>query len=604
MDNKDGRKKESIDEILSDLNGLLNKMPSILDGIRMPEIKPAEFPAEPVYRTSEKSAPSPVPAPEPEARPAPAEIPVQPDPAPADGDKTMILPAFADLSEGADAPAQEKLVPQSLGDFMFGEKEPEAQAEPASPAPVKLSGAPLEPPAEQPAVIKDSPEKGGLVISEFTAPEGKEPEAPLPQASMDFQEPEAMDNFSLQDALPAESAQEPAVPEISVPETDKASAAPAPVKPDNYTGTGDFGVPDIDAMLLMSNEENPEPAPVPAAETSAEAVLEPLLETAAQPSQEEPAPAPAQEPELIEPGSDELAEFERHLKDAAPQGDAMDNKPEDSDKEKQGEAALPEGLILEPSAAAAQPEEAPAPDQQAAAEPAVEPAVEPAAGEIQLSVNEPAPDAVERTHSEINLAANEPAPSAAPKGGLVLEPASALFSDQPKPEAGSGDETLVVPPPSGDEDKTMVYDPGTSPGVTSRSKAKDLDGLAQMQVPQEIPAERVRSVVFLYAAEEKAFCASVLTELDAICLKSAEKPMFIKRASVKECDPEINGNYVLQTVADSGAQGLVCVGNIPQEKVFEIESAFTSAGKFFRHYDSAGFSHSAALDLVSDLILC
>ena len=47
-----------------------------------------------------------------------------------------------------------------------------------------------------------------------------------------------------------------------------------------------------------------------------------------------------------------------------------------------------------------------------------------------------------------------------------------------------------------------------------------------------------------------------LAELDAICLKSAVKPMFIKRAAVKECDPDVNPNYVVQTVADTGAQGL------------------------------------------------
>ena len=65
MDKKNEKKKESIDEILSDLNGLLNKMPSILDGIKMPEIKPVEFSSkqEPAARR-EKPAPVPEKAPE------------------------------------------------------------------------------------------------------------------------------------------------------------------------------------------------------------------------------------------------------------------------------------------------------------------------------------------------------------------------------------------------------------------------------------------------------------------------------------------------------------------------------------------------------------
>jgi hypothetical protein len=91
MDNKYGKKKESIDEILSDLNGLLNKMPSILDGIKMPEMQPAEYvkPAE---------APEPkTPASEPQNK-VPAE--------PFDADKTVVLESFSGLSEGAQAPEE------------------------------------------------------------------------------------------------------------------------------------------------------------------------------------------------------------------------------------------------------------------------------------------------------------------------------------------------------------------------------------------------------------------------------------------------------------------------------------------------------------------
>ena len=609
MDNKDGKKKESIDEILSDLNGLLNKMPSILDGIRMPELKPAEFPSEPVDRTSGKPAADPIPAPEPEraAQPPLASEPIEPspafgppaevpaEPAPDAADKTMVLPAFSGLGEGAEVPAQEKLVPQSFGDFMFGEKADEVNETPASPEPAKLSGVPLEPPAElsdepleppveTPSIVESGPEKGGLVISQFGAPEEAEPEARFPQADLEPQAPAGEESFSPQDALPP-AEQEPAGADILFPEAEP--AAPVAGTPDKFGGTVDFGVPDIDAMLLMSTDEKPEPA------LAANPAPEPAPGPEAAAPREEAEVPPAVEPAPAEPGNDELAEFERQLQAAAPLGDAMENKPEDEKKEEPGGTApeaAPEGLVLEP-----------APAQPAVEEPA---ALEPA-GEIQLSVD--APEPAGQPQGEPELSVNAPATEAAPPPeaqpeGLVLEPASALFSEQPP--AASGDETLVLPPSSGDEEKTVIYEPGSSPGVTSRSQSGDLATLAVKPVPEGIPAERVRTVVFLYAAEEKAFCASVLSELDAICLRSSDKPMFIKRASVKECDPGINGNYVLQTVADAGAAGLVCVGSIPQEKVFEIESAFSSAGKFFRHYDAAGFSHSVALDLVSDLILC
>ncbi|MDP2865201.1 MAG: hypothetical protein Q8O90_03045, partial [Elusimicrobiota bacterium] len=103
MDNKFDKKKESIDEILSDLNGLLNKMPSILDGIKMPEMQPPDY-AKPA------KAPEPQ-TPRPEAvKEVPSE-PVTPEkiPAPAepfDAEKTVVLESFSGLPEGSQAPGE------------------------------------------------------------------------------------------------------------------------------------------------------------------------------------------------------------------------------------------------------------------------------------------------------------------------------------------------------------------------------------------------------------------------------------------------------------------------------------------------------------------
>ena len=353
---------------------------------------------------------------------------------------------------------------------------------------------------------------------------------------------------------------------------------------------------------------------------------------------------------------DELAEFEAQLKAAAPQGEVMENKPEEEKQETQPAPEAPEAAQIpaaEPEAAAPltkaeesfeaftiEPQAQPAPE--AAQAPAaeseglvIEPAVKAADAGISLELEaRPAPEAAETLQLEqpgmIVAAPQESAPAA---GGIELSigsqpgnaqpfgiPASASKAEETLPglafesasaavsggQTPSGDETLVVPPPAGaagGEDKTVIFEAGNPPGVTSRSQAGDLAGLAEKSVPEGIPAERVRALAFLYSAEDKALCATVLSELDAICLKSATKPMFVKRVSVGECAADANANYILQTVTDAGAQGLVCVGAIPQEKIYEIENAFTSSGGFFRHYDSVGFSHSVALDLVSDLIL-
>lgn len=637
MDSKDGKKKESIDEILSDLNGLLNKMPSILDGIRMPEIKPVEF-----------SAPAPAPKPAAE-EPAPVPEPEKEIPQPAfNADQTIVLQPFAGLQEGSPVPAEkpaaeeaaaqsaeaakteaEALVPQSLGDFMFGEDAQEQK--PAETPAAKLSGEPVEPPVEAPAPGTEAPT---LLVSPLTPPEDQAPEAGLVPADSAATE---LPDLSFQ-PLPEFRAEEPSSPQPD------AGLRPA----GGYDNTRDFGVPDIDALMQLSQDEIPaKQEPQPQSEPLTELQPEPQPEPKA-----EPQPEPAPEPEAIkeEPSMDELAEFERQLKAAGEQGGEMENKPGEEKQETSAEeagretapvepAAAPvtgfEGLTIEPEVPA-QPEAQPEPAAQpqpfgeinlspaapgTPEEPAPQP--EPSAGielggasqaENTLRLEpgsapeaQPEPAAQAEAPREMELSVGRPAdevPQAEPAQGLVLEPSSAFMSGQ-QPQA-SGEETLVVPPPagtSGEEERTVIYDPGAEPGSTSRSQAGDFDVLSIKQPPEGIPAERVRSVVFLYAPEEKAFCAAVLAELDAICLKSPSKPMFIRRASVRECASDMNANYILQMTTDVGAIGLVCVGAIPQEKIYEVENVFTSSGGFFRHYDSANFSHSAALDLVSDLIL-
>lgn len=618
MDSKDGKKKESIDEILSDLNGLLNKMPSILDGIRMPEIKPVEF-----------SAPAPAPAP---AAEAPAPAPEAAVPAPEietplpvlNPEKTVVLENFSGLQEGSSVPEEKPaageplviesfakqaeaarqpetggLVPQSLGDFMFGE---DAEQKPQEAAP------------------ETAPETPALSISPML--EDKTPEAGLIPA----------------DAISA------GTPDLSLQQPEALAGEPAPaqpaaeLKPRNlYEVTRDFGVPDIDALMQLSQDEilgRPAPEPVP----------EPAVEPAAEPVQEQ-----APEPEALkeEPSMDELAEFERQLKAAGEQGGEMENKPEEK-QEKPAEEIVPEaaasvepaaehangfeGLTIEPEASNSGPEaqseaaiQHETPGEMnltpAASEPRPEPVPQPGGIELGAPAEagnsrpfqpapqpeaQPEPAAEAEAPREMELSVGRTAeekPQEEAGQGLVLEPANAFMSSQPASDPGG--ETLVVPPPAaaGDADKTVVYDAGSAPGSTHRSQSGDFDALAVKQTPEGIPADRVRSVMFLYAPEEKSFCAAVMAELDAICLKSATKPMFIRRAGARECSSDMNANYILQMASDAGAIGLVCVGAIPQEKIYEVENVFTSSGGFFRHYDSASFSHSAALDLVSDLIL-
>ncbi len=695
MDNKYDKKKESIDEILSDLNGLLNKMPSILDGIKMPEMQPAEYvkPAE---------APEPkTPASEPQNK-VPAE--------PFDADKTVVLESFSGLSEGAQAPEelpsfqaadadspaeeekplviesfpepqeaapakeQEKLAVQSLGDFMFGE---EAQAEkPAAAEPVKLSGAPLEPPSEEP--VRNVASGPSLSISEFTPPAIKEDvpaaemtPAAIPEAGLPGIPEPAPDDMTFSQGSDAAQAGASAAPEPSGAQNDQFSQqVPDPFNADeagpekqpapaSFETSRDFGVPDIDVLMQMSEAEKPAPEPAgqplpeaglnpePAPETDGPALaggFHEAFDTAAPRAEAEAAPAAsegeipaASEPEMekSEPAQPEAASAAMEPGDFVIEPEAKPEEktenpfeaftfdpasPEPASAQDGGETLrlepapeAPETPAAEPQPAGAQPAE---PEFAAFAEPAAEPKLE-AGPEIQFGASaEPAAEPKLEVGEGIQFVAAaeqaagsgiELAPGIELGGGSPASfgnPDETLPGSPPAEQKSSGDETLVIPPSAGsegEEEKTVIFQ--ASPSSTARAQAGDLASLSARQQPEGIPPERVRSIAFLYSSGDETLCASVLAELDAICLKSAAKPMFVKRAYVKVCDTDANANFVSQSVTDSGAIGLVCVGAIPQEKVYEIENALSSAGGFFRYFDSASFSHSSALDLVADLII-
>ncbi len=629
MDNNDGKKKESIDEILSDLNGLLNKMPSILDGIKMPDLPPADFSA------ADKREPQlPADAPEPEAAPEPApEVPPQPAP---EADKTVVIEPLSSLPEGGAAPEAASPAPADADKTVI--------LEPFSALP---EGAPV-PEAAEPAVAEPAASGPADAQPEPSAP-APEPEAVIPapaelkalESTRDFGIPDidALMQLSAAEQPAAPAAEQPAgpasQPEVQAPQAmPEAGIIPSSVRniEEGVAEPSDGELAEFERQLTGAAQAQPEqPAaaeaaiPDPFAMPSGEAdqsrpEVEASLEAAAQPE----APAPAVEIQPEAPAAAPEIQLE-----VRPEEQAL--QPEAPREQQAAEAAQPEAMPASDTPAIPDPFAQAAAELQVqpAAEPAPEPAPQPAAPapepslELQaqtMPVIEPsAPSGIELSPSvslgsgpaaapeaENTLQFGLPKPDAAAQQGLVIETSASVFSQPEQPAAQpAAEETLVVAPPaasSGDEEKTVIYQP-SAPGVTSRSQAGDLAGLAARQVPEGIPAERLRGAVFMYAAGEQALCASVLAELDSICLKSATKPMFIKRVSVRECEPDVNANFVLQSVTDSGAHGLVCLGGVPQEKVYEIDSAFGQAGAFFRHYDSSTFSHSAALDLVIDLIL-
>ena len=78
--------------------------------------------------------------------------------------------------------------------------------------------------------------------------------------------------------------------------------------------------------------------------------------------------------------------------------------------------------------------------------------------------------------------------------------------------------------------------------------------------------------------------------------------MFVRRPLVRMYDNGESPDYTLQTVQDAGAVGMLFCGIMPPEKLYEMENIFGSADILFRVLTDSMFTHSAALDIVSELI--
>jgi hypothetical protein len=367
---------------------------------------------------------------------------------------------------------------------------------------------------------------------------------------------------------------------------------------------------------------------------------EPAAEQSGPQEQAIPEPAPLEAPALdsgeSQPSGDDLKAFESAFvipgTDAAQEPELPAAGTPDASAQSENipaEAQAPEGLSPEPQFPAPEPEAQPGPS---ALEPEI-PAAEIQAGGISLEPQFPMPEETPVPAAEQPAAVEEPQLSVGePQLTVGEEPQLSVGSPERQPEGlslGTRSDTPFESPieavtgaSSGEaaEEKTVVFGPGQmpdtpggeetlvyqggDPSATSRMKAEaSLPELAAMEAPGTVEQSRIKTLAFMYASGEEKFCADVLATLDAICLKSESRPMFIKRAFVKPCSDDMRGAMAQQMVSDAGAAGLICVGSVSQEALYDIENAFGSSGAFFRHFSQDSFGLTSALDSVLDLIL-
>ena len=724
MDEKDDKNKESIDDILSDLNELLNRMPSILDSIKMPPLEPLDFkkpanvPAEtriiakpvveeqtretvpsaqgqdyqiqdrpvlPAYQTSDPlyspaekkpdklepqswkepgrmTAPEATGTPESEAHDMPElqswPAPGRMTPPPSSGPEGPVKVGQA--GDWVTAPeAQDRPVVQSLGDYMFSgaheEQKPLLKPRPDNldsekkhiglPPPITLDAQAGQTTAKDEtsglAPLIAAPLFGNAgprdIEDELSALQGTSDTAEAGNQAVPYTETGFAELSS--EVFPPPVENEQPLP-VFQPEDSPLSGKPAQVtgpdhtSPRPYEATADFGIPDIDALFKISQSENP--AVLPAAEPAVPDTS--LAADAAQAG----IPLPPEASHTLPAGN--LSDNSSAADNAGDRGNRsavspVANPPEGVPPRQAsvtggGETATAAGggeTVADTEVAPMVPnksnpagngkEKSSEGDRTPAAAPASESAEQTPAGGLVLEnpgsifpqkkssesgktpAAAPASESAEQTPAGAGEPASAPVSKTAgpPAGGLVLETPGSVFSKGKSPE---GDKTIVVAPSAAGtgEEHTVIHKSG--PDITSRRmKGEDLAALSQKQAPEGVTEERTKSLAFLYPEGEEWFCAEVLSELDAICLKSPSKPMFLRRAFVKVFELKTSPNFVFQTVSDAKAAGLIFAGTLSQDKVSELESVFSSSGGLFRHLSADSFSHSSALDLVSELIL-
>lgn len=169
-------------------------------------------------------------------------------------------------------------------------------------------------------------------------------------------------------------------------------------------------------------------------------------------------------------------------------------------------------------------------------------------------------------------------------------------------DSSRDEKTLIFEPDSNSDDaksaeeKTVVF----SPSQDSLNPEENQD-FTSIEPPSRVPEERIKNVGFI--STDRNLLNHALKVMDEICLASESKPMFVKRAFVLDYTEEMNANFINQKASESACVAVAAVGEFPHEKIYELETVFSSGGKIFVSFTPADFSKSKVIDFVMDLIV-
>ncbi len=539
----DFKDKKTLDEILADLNKILGKMPDLTQKLKAPEIKPIDFSAIADEKISPKTE---------NAAPEESVERLQ------EQEKPSLEPVPEGQNENITAMADEEPLPavspvqETAGsniDFVIEPQQDDGGA----------AGQPLNTQAFQDEDEKDAQDKILGNTADFGVPD------------IDFL-------MNLEQSHSGEDKKDESGPADLKNQPENIVLDGGEME-DNNQGKEKFEPKEEN---LQANENPAEPEKESTLSLN-DSVIEPSPETAVKPDENAAEPAQEISLELNEPKSESGTEISLEAElEKLEQQPGSETPEETADAAQKTEDISEKTIVVDPS---------------------------------EINLQEPKKDENGGLILDLNL---EVAPSAEQKEQpqdreksagiadgleqftLAVNDNSSNAADAPSPE----EKTVVfepsihaAQPESSDsqEEKTVVFSPDETNRIPQSERDFTLD-----HAPASIPAERTKNAGFIFS--DKNMLNYVLKTLDEICLASNEKPMFINRAFVFEYSDDLSPNMINQKASETSCQAVVAAGEFPHERIYELETVFSSSGIVFRHFKISDFSKSQAIDFVLDLI--
>ncbi|MBI4052072.1 MAG: hypothetical protein HY400_06165, partial [Elusimicrobia bacterium] len=119
-----------------------------------------------------------------------------------------------------------------------------------------------------------------------------------------------------------------------------------------------------------------------------------------------------------------------------------------------------------------------------------------------------------------------------------------------------------------------------------------------------IPRDQLRKVAFLYHPSQKNLFQEFAKLLDQVAQKTSRKPLFLERVFEAEFVAEAFLDPFIQKAKNDQAVSLILLGDYPESKVGEWETACGKMGLGLKWVTPGGaVKRSTAVDLVVDLML-